>query len=53
LALFWVSTSFLAAGIFLAPMIGGREPNIQKWLAIALLSALAMVLSSWGKFSCF
>ena len=27
LAIFWVSTSFLAAGIFLAPMITGREPR--------------------------
>ena len=44
LAIFWVSTSFLAAGIFLAPMIGGREPKMQKWLAITLLSALAIVV---------
>ena len=44
LAIFWVSTSFLAAGIFLAPMIGGREPKTQKWLAIGLLSALAIVV---------
>jgi nitric oxide reductase subunit B len=44
LAIFWVSTSFLAAGIFLAPMIGGREPKIQKWLAIGLLGALAVVV---------
>jgi nitric oxide reductase subunit B len=44
LAIFWVATSFLAAGIFLAPMIGGREPKTQKWLAIGLLSALAIVV---------
>jgi nitric oxide reductase subunit B len=44
LAIFWVSTSFLAAGIFLAPLIGGREPKIQKWLAVSLLSALAIVV---------
>ena len=44
LAIFWVSTSFLAAGIFLAPLIGGREPKIQKWLAVGLLSALAIVV---------
>jgi nitric oxide reductase subunit B len=44
LAIFWVATSFLAAGIFLAPMIGGREPRTQKWLAIGLLSALAIVV---------
>ena len=27
LAIFWVATSYLAAGIFLAPMISGREPK--------------------------
>ncbi len=53
LAIFWVATSFLAAGIFLAPMIGGREPKIQKWLAIGLLGALAVVVfgSLGGEFA--
>ncbi|HSP80838.1 MAG TPA: nitric-oxide reductase large subunit, partial [Myxococcaceae bacterium] len=37
LALLWVATSFLAAGIFLAPYISGREPKKQSWLAYALL----------------
>ena len=31
--IFWVATSFLAAGIFLAPMIAGREPRRQGRLA--------------------
>jgi nitric oxide reductase subunit B len=44
LAIFWVSTSFLAAGIFLAPMITGREPRGQHILAYALLGALAVVV---------
>ena len=44
LAIFWVSTSFLAAGIFLTPMIVGREPRRQNWLAYGLLVALAMVV---------
>jgi nitric oxide reductase subunit B len=44
LAIFWVATSFLAAGIFLAPMIAGREPKHQAWLAYALLGALALVV---------
>jgi nitric oxide reductase subunit B len=44
LAIFWVSTSFLAAGIFLAPMITGREPRRQHWLSYALLCALAVVV---------
>jgi len=44
LALFWVSTSFVAAGIFLAPMIARREPRHQGKLAFALLGALAVVV---------
>ena len=44
LALFWVSTGFLAGGIFLLPMITGREPPRQHWLAYALLVALAVVV---------
>jgi nitric oxide reductase subunit B len=53
LAIFWVSTSYLAAGIFLAPMLSGREPKIQKWLAIGLLGALAIVVfgSLFGEFA--
>lgn len=44
LAIFWVATSFLAAGIFLAPMITGREPRHQNWLSFGLLAALAIVV---------
>jgi nitric oxide reductase subunit B len=44
LAIFWVATGFLAAGIFLTPMIVGREPKGQHWLAYALLVALAVVI---------
>ncbi len=44
LAIFWVSTSYLAAGIFLAPMITGREPRGQSLLAYGLLGALAIVV---------
>jgi len=44
LAIFFVSTSFLAAGIFLLPMIAGREPRHQAPLAYGLLAALAVVV---------
>ncbi|HEU5396729.1 MAG TPA: cbb3-type cytochrome c oxidase subunit I, partial [Verrucomicrobiae bacterium] len=44
LAIFWVATSFLAAGIFLVPMITGREPRGQSVLSYALLGALAVVV---------
>ena len=44
LALFFVATSFLAMGIFLAPMIVGREPAGQDKLALALFGALVVVV---------
>jgi nitric oxide reductase subunit B len=44
LAIFWVATSFVAAGLFLAPMIARREPRHQGKLAFALLGALAVVV---------
>jgi nitric oxide reductase subunit B len=44
LAIFFVATSFVAAGIFLAPMIAGREPSGQNKLAFALLGALVIVV---------
>jgi nitric oxide reductase subunit B len=44
LAIFFVATSFVAAGIFLAPMIAGREPRGQGKLAFILLGALAVVV---------
>jgi hypothetical protein len=44
LAIFWVATSFVAAGIFLAPMIARREPRHQDKLAFGLLGALAVVV---------
>jgi nitric oxide reductase subunit B len=44
LAIFFVATSFVAAGIFLTPMIAGREPKHQDKLAFFLLAALAVVV---------
>ncbi|MGH9417421.1 MAG: nitric-oxide reductase large subunit [Terriglobales bacterium] len=44
LSIFWVSVSFLAAGIFIAPMIAGREPKRQDRLAYGLLAALVVVV---------
>ncbi|GAA1137928.1 nitric-oxide reductase large subunit [Ornithinicoccus hortensis] len=45
LSLLWTAASFLAAGIFLAPIISGREPRRQSWLATGLLVALALVVA--------
>jgi nitric oxide reductase subunit B len=44
LTIFWVATAFLAAGIFLLPLIARREPRRQGLLSYALLGALAIVV---------
>jgi nitric oxide reductase subunit B len=44
LTIFFVATAYLAAGIFLAPLITGREPRGQAALSLALLGALVVVV---------
>jgi nitric oxide reductase subunit B len=44
LSIFWVAAAFLAAGIFLAPIIAGREPRGQHLLSYGLLGALVVVV---------
>jgi nitric oxide reductase subunit B len=44
LALFFVSAAYLAAGIFLAPLVAGREPRGQRFLSFLLLGALVVVV---------
>lgn len=44
LALFVVSAAFLAGGIFLAPLVSGREPRGQGVLSYVLLGALVVVV---------
>ncbi len=53
LAIFWVATSYLAAGIFLVPMITRHEPKGQSLLAYGLLGALAIVVfgSLFGEYA--
>lgn len=53
IAIFWVATSYLAAGIFIAPIIAGGEPRRQHWLAYGLLGALAIVVfgSLFGEYA--
>lgn len=41
---FWIATAFLAAGLFLAPAVGGREPKGQALGVGALLAALFLVV---------
>ena len=44
LAIFWIATSWVAGGLFLAPLVGGREPRGQRLGVLVLLAALAVVV---------
>jgi len=44
-AVFWIATAFLAAGLFLAPVIGGREPRFQRLGVNVLFGALLLVVT--------
>lgn len=43
-AVFWIATAFLGAGLFLAPLIGGREPPFQALGVDVLFGALLLVV---------
>lgn len=45
LAVFWIATAFLAAGLFLAPAVGGREPRFQRLGVNVLFGALLVVVT--------
>lgn len=45
LAVFWIATAFLAAGLYLAPAVGGREPRFQRLGVNVLFGALLLVVS--------
>ncbi len=42
--LFWIATAFLAAGLFMAPVVGGREPRFQRLGVNVLFGALLVVV---------
>ncbi|MFN8094426.1 MAG: nitric-oxide reductase large subunit [Vicinamibacteria bacterium] len=44
-AVFWIATAFLAAGLFLAPVVGGREPRFQRLGVNVLFGALLLVVA--------
>ncbi|MGD9762378.1 MAG: nitric-oxide reductase large subunit [Candidatus Binatia bacterium] len=45
LAVFWIATAFLTAGLFLAPAVGGREPGGQRLGVNLLFGALVAVVA--------
>jgi len=44
LAIFWIATSWLATGLYLAPAISGREPKFQKLGVNLLFGALLVIV---------
>jgi nitric oxide reductase subunit B len=44
-AMFWIATAFLAAGLFLAPAVGGHEPKFQRLGVNLLFGALLVVVT--------
>ena len=43
LSIFWIATAWLAAGLFIAPFIGGREPKNQALWVNVLFGAVVLV----------
>jgi len=44
LGILWIATAWLAAGLFVAPSIGGREPRFQLVGVLVLLCAILLVV---------
>jgi nitric oxide reductase subunit B len=44
LAIFWIATAWLGMGIFIAPLVSGREPKGQRSLVNVLFGALVVVV---------
>jgi nitric oxide reductase subunit B len=45
LAIFWIATAWLGMGIFIAPLVSGREPKGQRHLVNILFGALLIVVT--------
>lgn len=43
LAIFWIATTWVASAIYLAPIVGGREPRKQGMLVQILFAAVLLV----------
>ncbi len=44
LGIFWIATAWLAAGLFISPAVGGREPRGQRLGVNVLFGALLLVV---------
>lgn len=45
LAIFWIATSWLATGLYIAPSLAGRDPKLQKTGVNVLFVALLIVVA--------
>ncbi|MFB3918129.1 MAG: nitric-oxide reductase large subunit [Terriglobales bacterium] len=44
IAIFWIATSWLATGLYIAPAVSNREPKGQRWGVNTLFAALILVV---------
>jgi nitric oxide reductase subunit B len=44
LGIFWIATTWLATGLFMAPAVGGHEPKGQRFLVNVLFVALVTIV---------
>lgn len=49
LAVLWIATAWLATGLYVAPMLGGRDPKLQRFgVNFLFVSLLAIVVGSFA-----
>jgi len=44
LAIFWIATTWVASAIYLAPIVGGREPR-KQWLLVQILFVAVLLVA--------
>ena len=44
IGIFWIATAWLAAGLFIGPLISGKEPKFQALGVHVLFSALLLIV---------
>jgi nitric oxide reductase subunit B len=44
LGIFWIATAWLAAGLFIGPLVSGKEPRFQSALVNVLFGALLLIV---------
>jgi nitric oxide reductase subunit B len=45
IGIFWIATAWLAAGLFIGPLVTGYEPKHQKWGVHVLFGALLVIVA--------